>query len=437
MRLSQLHRSLTFRIALLYLVLFTASVALLVGVVWLAGVAQPLAGLKRQAQTDSAAALAVYRAGGLPALTARLHAPVQPPAEPFRALIAADGTPLVGFAPTRMVAQGPVSRIEFPDADGTGARDAVVVATKLSGGETLIVGHDVERLEDREELILQALAWSAVIAPSLGLIVGLAMSLAVSRRIEAVVATAHAVMEGDLSRRVEVRGAGDDFDHLAETLNRMLARIDALVQSVRSVSDHIAHELRTPLTRLRAELEALGAERALQEADRLQSIFDALLRIARIEAGRHGAALAPLDLSGLLTDAAELYQPEAEAKGAALVTDLSPGLTVAGDRDLLFQAVCNLIDNAVKHTPAGGQISVVARTEGRGVEVVVADTGPGVPADQRGRVVERFGRLARDKDKPGLGLGLPLVAAVAGLHGGALALGDAAPGLRASLSLPA
>jgi len=441
-RLGQLHRSLTFRLALLYLVLFTASVALLLGVAWVGGVARPLAAVERQAAAEGDAAAKTYRQGGLPALVAFLKAPAPPGSEPFRALLGPGRRALIGAAPTRVEPAGAVARIEFPDPDGSGPRDAVVSIRRLGPDLTVIVGHDVERLEERADLIEAALGWSAVIAPTLGLLVGLAMSLAVSRRIEAVTSTARAVMAGDLSRRVEVRGTGDDFDQLAETLNLMLARIDGLVQSVRSVSDHVAHELRTPLTRLRAELEILGrepsparVERALEEAERLQSIFDALLRIARIEAGRHGAAQDALDPAALLSDAVDFYLPEAEAKGVSIEADLPAGLALRGDRDLLFQAVCNLLDNAVKHTPPGGRIRVEAREDAGRLHIAVADTGPGVAPEHRARVVERFYRAPGDEEKPGLGLGLPLVSAVAALHGGTLELQSAEPGLRAVLRL--
>jgi signal transduction histidine kinase len=335
--------------------------------------------------------------------------------------------------------------VRVPDDD---EYDILVERRDLPGGAELWVGRSVEDIDEREGLIEEVTRWGALIAPPLGLAVGLLMSFAVARRIDAVVRTARSVMGGDLSRRMEVRGSGDDFDHLSATLNLMLDRIEQLIQSVAGVSDQIAHELRTPLTRLRAELDDLAddpeatpsvrarAGAALAEAGRLEETFEALLRIARLEADDGPGAPRTINGEALLRDAMELYLPDAESRGLSLEMRAEPGLRLTGDPSLLFQAVSNLLDNAVKYTPSGGRVRLIGERAGDDVVLSVVDDGPGVDEVHRGRIVDRFYRAPGGGAAAGLGLGLSLVAAVAKLHGGALRFEDARPGLKASLSLP-
>jgi signal transduction histidine kinase len=332
----------------------------------------------------------------------------------------------------------------------TGAEEeheAVVRDVALGDGYRLLVGLDTEDLDEREDMIVEALSWGAGMSLVLGLLGGLVMTYAVSRRLDRINRAARAVISGDLSGRVALQGSGDDFDQLSATLNEMLARIEDLVASISRVSDNVAHELRTPLTRLRSELEDLAeaaggdeaargrAESALAEAARLQSMFESLLRIARVRAAPH-ETYAPFDLSALLEDAVELHRPAAEERDQALTTAIAPGLAVCGDRDLVFQMVSNLLDNAVKFTPAGGRVVLAAsRAAGGGACVSVADDGPGVPAEERTRVLERFYR-GEGASSGGFGLGLSLVAAAAERHHAVLRLEDADPGLKVSVTFP-
>jgi signal transduction histidine kinase len=247
---------------------------------------------------------------------------------------------------------------------------------------------------------------------------------------------------------VKLTGAGDEFDRLSGDINLMLDRISELMDGVRQVSNAIAHDLRTPLARLRGRLEAAlrdsdsperfraTAEAALQELDQVVRIFEALLRIAEIEAGHRRAAFAPVDAAALAADVAELYQPLAEQRGLALEVDLAPA-TCTGDRTLVAQALANLVDNAIKHARPGGHVRVRSATREGSVELVVEDDGPGIPEGERDKVVRRFYRLEPSRGTPGSGLGLSLVVSVARLHGGRLDLEDAGPGLRARLVLPA
>ncbi|HYF07565.1 MAG TPA: HAMP domain-containing sensor histidine kinase, partial [Acetobacteraceae bacterium] len=274
-------------------------------------------------------------------------------------------------------------------------------------------------------------------------------------RLRPVYATAAAIAGGDLARRVPRGGRSDEFDRLAGTMNNMLDQIDRLMMGVRGVSDAIAHDLRTPIARARAKLEdalanaadpaALRAavEQGIADLDNISRIFQALLRITEAEAGARRAAFARLDLAPLLADAAEIYGAMAEANGLTLETDLPERLEIVGDRDLLLQAVANLLDNAVKFTPAGGVVRLTARgLPARRAEITVADSGPGLSAEDRARAGERFFRADSSRATPGSGLGLSLVIAVAHLHEGTLTLDDAEPrrhppGLKAVLSLGA
>jgi len=263
-----------------------------------------------------------------------------------------------------------------------------------------------------------------------------------------VAATATAIGAGDLTRRVRVSGQGDEFDMLAETINDMLERMTRLMDGVRQVSNAIAHDLRTPITRARARLEdaathaastdelRAAVDRAIVDLDGIVAIFQALLRIAEIEAGARRSAFAPLDAAPLLHDLVELYDAVAEERGQMLEAEIPAHVPVFGDRDMLQQAVANLLDNALKFSPIGEIIRLAAELSPSGVTITVADHGPGIPEADRGRATERFFRGESARSSPGSGLGLALVQAVALLHGGTLTLEDNHPGLRAVLRLP-
>jgi signal transduction histidine kinase len=251
-------------------------------------------------------------------------------------------------------------------------------------------------------------------------------------------------MAGDLGQRISLKGSRDEFDVLAGNLNAMLDQIERLLSGMREVTDNIAHDLRTPLSRMRSRIEvALLAnpdraearmllEQTLCDADAMIQSFNALLSIARAEAGSERAAFEPIDLSEVCRDLAELYGPLAEEKGLTFTSACPPGLVLQGNRHLLAQALANLLDNAIKYTPAGGRVMLSGQP---GPVIIVADTGPGIPEGERGRVLERFVRLGGDRSTPGNGLGLSLVSAVAKLHGATLRLEDNHPGLRVSLAL--
>ena len=450
-----LHSS-TFRLVLLYMALVSGSVLLLFGFIYwaTAGFMHRQVDLTIEAEIQGLAEQ--YRQRGLAGLRAVIAERVakDPAGSSVYLLVDEDLQPIVGNLsrwPTAPVAEDGWTDFTLRERgpDGTEEHRARARAFLLVGNLRLLVGRDVRDLEQTRSVIVGALGWGLAISVGLALAGGLMMTSSMVRRIEAINDTSREIVEGDLTRRIPASGAGDDFDKLVANLNGMLDRITGLMETVRQVSDNIAHDLRTPLTRLRSRLEIARAqqggssaearaavEQAIEEADGLLSTFQALLRIARIEAGQRRAGFAAVDLGPLLTDVAELYEPVAAERDQAIALEVTDGVVIDGDRDLLFQAVANLVDNAIKYTPAGGRIVLGLLPTASGAEVYVADTGPGIPADQRERVFDRFHRLESSRSTPGSGLGLSLVRAVARLHGATIRLGDEAPGLRVTLALP-
>ena len=318
----------------------------------------------------------------------------------------------------------------------------------LPNGFHLLIGRDVQVRAQLRHLLSDALLWALLVVGAMATLGALVVRSLFRRTLANVSATAAAIAGGDFSRRVRLSGRGDEFDQLAETINDMLDRITRLMDGVRQVSNAIAHDLRTPITRARTRLEdaALHAatgdelraaiERATADLDGIVAVFQALLRIAEIEAGSRRSAFARLDLVPLLAVVADLYDAVADEKGVKLTVDAPGNLPAYGDPELIQQAVANLVDNAVKFSPSGGTVRLTARATGSDVEISVIDQGPGIPEADRARAAERFFRGETARSTPGSGLGLALVQAVAQLHGGSLRLADAAPGLRVVLALP-
>ncbi len=325
-------------------------------------------------------------------------------------------------------------------------------------GLQLLIGRDEDTRVELRRLLTEGVVWAAGAVVLFALAGAWLIRRALQARLGPAFETSLAIAGGDLVHRVPLSGRDDEFDRLAQTLNLMLDRIGTLMEGVRGVSDAIAHDLRTPIARARAKLEealssapparspegeALRAalEQGIADLDNISRIFNALLRIAEAEAGARRAAFAPFDMVPVLEDAAEFYAVAAEARGQTLDTTLPEHLPLVGDRDLLLQAVANLLDNAIKFTAPGGTIQLTARQEAESVEITVADNGPGMPAEERAHAGERFFRADKARATPGSGLGLSLVQAMAHLHGGELELRDVnpgaePPGLAAVLRLP-
>lgn len=320
----------------------------------------------------------------------------------------------------------------------------------LPGGYQLLVGHDIQDHKILRGILRSALGASLFWLALVGALGGLFMAHRVLERVDAMSGAAARIMAGDLKQRLTVSDAGDELDRLAENLNLMLERIDELMQGLTQVSDNIAHDLKTPLTRLRNRAEeglrvdgATETYRAalmkvIEESDALIRVFNALLLIARAEAGYSSDNIAPFDAAQVARDIAEIYEPLCEEQGVQLRLSAEGEILVSGQRDLFTQAVVNLVDNALKYGVATHDptIEIGASVAGDRVEIVVADHGAGVSSQDRERIAGRFVRLENSRSQPGSGLGLSLAAAVARLHHGVLRIEDNGPGLRATLSLP-
>jgi signal transduction histidine kinase len=311
----------------------------------------------------------------------------------------------------------------------------------------LLVGRDISDLNRLLTLAGGALFWSAGLVIAFALAGGVFMSRRLLGRIEGINDTTRSIMSGDFSQRVVTRGTGDEYDKLAENLNLMLERIEALMSDMRHVGDSIAHDLRTPLTRLRQALEATatsddinemrsGISAAVDDTDRLLSTFAALLRIARLESGGIRIRSDPLNLSDVVRDALELYSVIADERHIEIETELATDANIPGDRDLIFQLVVNLLDNAIKYTPEHGRIEAKVVAGPDDVTLSMADSGPGIPEDQLEKVTNRFYRVDTSRQHAGSGLGLSLVRAIAEHHGAELHLTNQQHGLRAEVRFP-
>ena len=318
----------------------------------------------------------------------------------------------------------------------------------LPDGAYLFVGISDYQLGEVREVILRTTLLGLGVTVVLAVAGGLVMSYGVLRRVEGVSRASRAIMAGDLTQRMVLRGTDDEFDHLSSSLNAMLDRIQDLMVGLQQVSSDIAHDLRTPLTRLRQRLELahrrestveglhLALEAAISNSDAILETFGALLRIAQIEAGTRRSGFQPVDLCTLLTELVEAYHPVAEERAQKLQAHIAPDLSVVGDRELLTQMFANLIDNAMVHSAVGAEIAVEAVFGATGIRVTVSDNGPGIPLQYRQAVLQRFYRLDGSRSTPGSGLGLSLVSAVSSLHDATLALEDNDPGLRCVLVFP-
>ncbi|MEQ8965916.1 MAG: HAMP domain-containing sensor histidine kinase [Azospirillaceae bacterium] len=324
-------------------------------------------------------------------------------------------------------------RPEMPEA---GPRPVKARPFDLTGGVHLLVGRDTTEREVLRRAVLGSAAVAGVLGGALALAIGLAMSRQILRRIDGLGRGAGEILAGDLNRRMPVSPRDDEFDRLAERLNAMLDRIQALMDGMRSVADDIAHDLKSPISRLRsrvelrlmqprdAEADARVLEETIAEADAILATFNALLSIALAESGALRRDFETVDPAAVARDAEELYAPAAAEAGLAFEADIAETGTILGSRELLSRALANLLDNALKYTPDGGRVRLSVRPGPDGPRLAVADTGPGIPAADRERVLDRFTRLEESRGRPGSGLGLALVAAVARLHDARLALDD-------------
>jgi signal transduction histidine kinase len=320
----------------------------------------------------------------------------------------------------------------------------VLVYGRRVGASTLVVGEGMDIVEDSREAVTRGLAWSLAFVLMAGFAGAGVIAWRVDRRLGRTEIALNAYASGDMARRLPLSGSGDELDRMSKSVNYVLDRLSTLIETTRQITTDAAHDLKTPMTRLLHRLaEAEGSSAAesklvlrsaAAEARQIISTFDALLRIAEIEAGARRARFDLVDLSDVIDTVADAYGPEAEQAGQRLETKIGPNLFVTGDRDLLTQAFADLVENAIRHAGRGAGICMMATSHDASVEVMVSDTGPGVPAADRERVLKRFVRLEASRSTPGTGLGLTLVKAIADLHNARLELDDNRPGLRVTLA---
>ncbi len=459
MALGKLLRTTAFRLTLVYLALFVLFAASLLAYLALNTRRLITEQITTTIQGEIRGLTEQYDQGGLRRLVTSVELRSRRPGSSLYLVTTPSGEGLAGnvaaLQPGALSHSGwlETSYRRFDSPEGVD-RSALVEIVQL-GGFRLLVGRDLEERERLYGIITNAGRWSFALVVVLGVAGGFFVSRRVLSRIDAMTGTAQTIMAGDLSGRLPVAGTGDELDRLADNVNAMLDRIVALMRGLSEVSDNIAHDLKTPLTRLRNRCEEAlrgsssdmdyraALESTIEESDELIRTFDALLMIARAESGHARDNMTEFDAAQIVRDVSELYEPLAEEKGLALKVDASMAAPLRGNRELVSQALANLVDNAIKYAAPDAKLNghpaeilVKAGNAGERITLTVEDRGPGIPEADRGRVVERFVRLEKSRSEPGSGLGLSLVSAVARLHGGELKLEDNHPGLRSVIALP-
>ncbi len=456
--LGKLFRTTAFKISLAYLVITSiGAVLVLFSVGW--NVKSLIdEQIKQTVDADIVGLSEQYNEGGITRLVEIIDQRVKQPGAGLYLVTTHAGEPIVGNVsalPARALDRTGVVGVTY-EVKGAPKR-ALASVFALSGGFRLLVGHDLAEGDTLRPILWHALLTSLVWLTVIGTIGGLILARRVLHRVDLINAQARRIVEGDLSGRLPLTGSGDELDRLVVNFNAMLERIAELMGGLKDVSDNVAHDLKTPLTRLRARAEQTlsfgdgvddyreALEKVIDDADGMIRIFDALLMIARAEAGAGREGMVEVDVASVASDVGELYEPVAESRGVLLDGAIDPDLHVHGSRELIGQALANLVDNALKYgvgdepssQPATSHVTISVRRHGGFVEIAVADRGAGIPAADRSRVTDRFVRLENSRSRPGSGLGLSLVAAVARLHNGTLRVEDNEPGLRIVLALPA
>lgn len=459
--LGKLFRTTAFKLTLAYLTVFALFAVFLLGYFALNTKRLFTEQVTQVVDAEISGLVDQFNVGGIRRLTLIVEFRSRRPGSSLYLVTAPSGDGLagnVGSLPTGVLdkqgwSETVYRRIE--ESETSELHRALLRVYHFPGGFKLLVGRDLEERDRLFDVVLDAGKWSAAAVIVLGLIGGFFVARRVLRRVDAMTETTRTIMGGDLSGRLPVGGSGDELDRLAHNLNEMLNRIEALMRGLKEVSDNIAHDLKTPLTRLRNRAEEAlrtshnekdyraALEGTIEESESLIKTFNALLMIARAESGQARDNMVDFDAAEAARSVGELYEPLAEEQGLTLAVDAPEVVPLRGNRELVSQALANLVDNAIKYAgPAAktdgrpSRVTVAARTEGDRVLLGVGDCGPGIAESDRGRAVERFVRLEESRSIPGSGLGLSLASAVARLHGGELRLEDNAPGLRAVLVLP-
>ena len=462
-KLSVLFKTTAVRLSALYLLLFAVCATVLV--FYVTAMSEGL--LRAQTQETVNGELQVlsqaYQSGGIITLVRVVERRSRQPGANLYTIAGPNGDILAGnvasLQPGVLDHEGwtqiPFRYQRFTDSGKDSVHTAMAQIIRLPNGMRLLVGRDLGEPERFRGLVRQALAVALAIMGAGALLIWFVIGRGALRRIDRMSEASRKIMAGDLAQRLPVAGSGDEFDRLSASLNAMLGRIEKLNEGLRQVSDNIAHDLKTPLTRLRNKAEAalaasdtaedyrVALEETMAELDQLIRTFNALLMISRVEAGSSAAEMLDIDLSAVAADAIELYEPLFEDAGVELSTEIEPDVHVSGNRELVGQALANLIDNAMKYASdaADARLRIRLSRDARAATLSVEDRGPGIPPDKHDEVVKRFVRLDESRSKPGTGLGLSLVKAVMALHGGRLDLQDAcddesARGLKASMIFP-
>jgi signal transduction histidine kinase len=436
MRLNEVWRTNTFRLTLLYGLLFAIGIVALLAMVYVRSAVYLTHRVDRILDAEASAEMAVPAAALRRTIDDGL---IVNGRTSLSALFSADGARITGNLRTLPKGLAPGGRPIETAATPEFAASARLLARRLPSGEILVVGRDIDQLREIRRIIASALIWSGIFIIVAGLACGVALSLGPLRRLRELQEAGHDIAAGNLKRRMPSSGHGDELDMFAGTVNYMLGEVERLMVEVKTSSDTIAHDLRTPLTRARAQLHRLEQSatvnpadiaRVTAELDEVIERFVAILRISELETRARSAGFTATDVGKILDQAVELYQPLAEEAGVQLSVASAPGVTVEADPKLLFEAVSNLVDNAIKFTGEGGRVRLELDTGGARPRIIVQDTGPGVPVGERTAVLQRFYRSERDQLTPGSGLGLSIVAAIVRLHRFGLELQDSEPGLR-------
>jgi len=448
-------RSSTLKLAFIYVIVFSSAIFAVLGYVYWATVDFVSKNFDRSISVEWALLIKAYGSVGQTGLTTLINRRVADPFFDEWAYLLTDPSfnPVAGNLkswPTTLHGDQGWGKFSPLDWQSNSTKQPSFRASYqiLADGDHLLVGRRLDGLDRFGQKITIGLAWAAGLFLVLAAAAGISTSRRSVARIEAINATSREIIETGLRERIPLRGTGDEWDGLAENLNSMLDRIEELVESNRQVSNNVAHDLRTPLTRMRGRLEraysrefdisqyhALIGE-TLIELDEILRTFSSLLRITQIEMRHRTAGFRNLDLTEIAREVLELFEPAAEENGVTLELSAGDRVDVVGDRDLLFDAISNLVDNAIKHGGRNGRVVVAVSQDSDGAVLCVADRGPGIPIDERKHVLGRFYRLERSRNSPGNGLGLSLVAAVANLHGAHIDMKDNSPGLRIELEFP-
>lgn len=441
-----LFKSTAVRLSALYILLFAICAATLVFYVTAMSESLLTSQIRESVQQEVDQVGRAYDAGGMNLLLRTMERRARQPGANLYIIAGPSGDILAGnvasVQPGVLEEQGwtslPFRYQRYAEGDQGKRHMAVANIDVLDNGLRILIGRDLGEPEAFRVLVRQALMIALAIMGLGAVIIWFGIGRNALKRIDRMSAASKKIMAGDLSQRLPVGGSGDEFDRLSVSLNAMLGRIEKLNEGLRQVSDNIAHDLKTPLSRLRnkaadaldtpdTETRRVALEGIISESDQLIRTFNALLMISRVEAGSVAAEMSTVDLSAIVADSAELYEPVAEEAGLALTSSIEPGIAVQGNRELIGQAIFNLIDNAIKYssgTDGGGEVSLRLTRSVDGICLQVADRGPGIPAEKREEVLKRFVRLDESRSKPGTGLGLSLVEAVMELHSGRLELSD-------------